>query len=115
MQRSGDTQASLKLPAALLGLAFGVFASLIGAAVAAALLFGGGAGCGDGAVGSVKGVPAKLIPIYQQASLRYGLGERGPSVRAGVNGVETGFGATLGVSSAEAEGGRQFRPASGAI
>jgi len=53
MQRSCDTQGSFKLPAALLGLSFGAFASLIVAAVATALHFGGAAGCAEGAVGSV--------------------------------------------------------------
>lgn len=110
MHRSGNTQATFKLPAALLGLSFGVFASLVGAAVATALLFGGGAGCAEGSVGSVKGVPARLIPIYQQASLRYGLGERGPSILAAVNWIETGFGANLGPSSAGALGWMQFMP-----
>lgn len=115
MQRSGDTQGGIKLPAALLGLSFGAFASLIGAAVATALLFGGGAGCAEGAVGSVKGVPARLIPIYQQASLRYRLGARGPSILAAVNWVETGFGTNLSVSSAAAEGWMQFLPSSWAL
>jgi hypothetical protein len=112
MQRSGDTQASFKLPAVLFGLAFGVFASLIGATVATALLFGGGTGCGEEPLGSLKGVPSKLAPIYQQASLHYGLGERGPSILAAVNWVETSFGTNLGVSSAEAEGWMQFLPSS---
>lgn len=111
MHRSGDKDASLKLPAALLGLSFGVFASLVGTAVAASLLFGGGtSGCASGAVGAVEGVPARLTPIYQQASLRYGLGARGPSILAAVNWVETGFGANLGPSSAGAVGWMQFMP-----
>jgi len=112
MQRSGDTQGSFKLPAALLGLSFGAFASLLGAAVATALLFGGGGGCAESSVGSVKGVPARLIPIYQQAGLRYGLGARGPSMLAAVNWVETGFGENLGPSSAGALGWMQFLPSS---
>lgn len=111
MHRSGDKQADLKLPAALLGLSFGVFASLLGAAVAAALLFGGSAGCAEGAVGSVKGAPARLTPIYRQASIRYRLGPRGPSILAAVNLVETDFGANLGPSSAGALGWMQFMPA----
>ena len=57
-------------------------------------------------------MPAKLVPIYQRASLRYGLGERGPSILAAINWVETGFGTNLGVSSAEAEGWMQFIPSS---
>jgi hypothetical protein len=60
-------------------------------------------------------VPARLAPIYQQASLRLGLGARGPSILAAVNWVETGFGTNLGVSSAGAEGWMQFLPSSWAL
>ncbi len=87
---------------------------LILAAVCIALAFGGAGGCaGAGALtGSVKGVPAKLIPIYQQAVAKYRLGQRGPAILAAINWEETGFGTNLGVSSAEAEGWMQFLPSS---
>lgn len=53
-------------------------------------------------------VPKRLVPIYEQATAKYGLGEEGPSILAGINWVETGFGTNSGVSSAEAEGWMQF-------
>jgi membrane-bound lytic murein transglycosylase B len=55
-------------------------------------------------------VPPQLIPIYQRASVTYGLGTQGPAILAGINAVETGFGTNLGPSSAGAEGWMQFMP-----
>jgi membrane-bound lytic murein transglycosylase B len=55
-------------------------------------------------------VPPQLIPIYQSASARYGLGPQGPAILAGINAVETAFGTNLGPSSAGAEGWMQFMP-----
>jgi cell wall-associated NlpC family hydrolase len=59
-----------------------------------------------------SGVPPVLIPIYQRAAAKYGLGPQGPAVLAGINEVETGFGTNLNVSSAGALGWMQFMPAS---
>jgi cell wall-associated NlpC family hydrolase len=56
-------------------------------------------------------VPSVLVPIYQRASVAYDLGPQGPSVLAGINEVETGFGTNLNVSSAGAVGWMQFMPA----
>jgi len=56
------------------------------------------------------GVPAILIPIYQQASAAYGLGPQGANVLAAINGIETAFGTNLNVSSAGAVGWMQFMP-----
>ncbi len=95
----------------LLTLPFGVLLAFVGAAVCIAALFGGSAGCGV-ATGSVSGVPAKLIPIYEQAAARYGLGTRGPSILASINYFETDFGTNQGPSSAGAEGWMQFLPSS---
>ncbi len=61
---------------------------------------------------AATGVPPVLIPIYQQAAAKYGLGPQGPAVLAGINAVETGFGTNLGPSSAGAVGWMQFMPAS---
>jgi hypothetical protein len=58
------------------------------------------------------GVPPVLIPIYQRAAARYGLGPQGPAVLAGINEVETAFGTNLNVSSAGALGWMQFMPSS---
>jgi membrane-bound lytic murein transglycosylase B len=60
--------------------------------------------------GSALGVPAALLPIYQSASDAYGLGPQGPGVLAAINGIESGFGANLGPSSAGAVGWMQFLP-----
>jgi len=60
--------------------------------------------------GSAPGVPAALLPIYQSASDAYGLGPQGPGVLAAINGIESGFGANLGPSSAGAVGWMQFLP-----
>ncbi|MEK6251341.1 MAG: lytic transglycosylase domain-containing protein [Actinomycetota bacterium] len=54
--------------------------------------------------------PLYLLPIYQQASDAYGLGPQGPGVLAAINGIESGFGANLGPSSAGAVGWMQFMP-----
>ena len=58
------------------------------------------------------GVPPVLIPIYQAAAAKYGLGPQGPAVLAGINEVETAFGTNLNVSSAGALGWMQFMPSS---
>ena len=103
---------SPRLPVALIGLPVGVLVALVGLVVCIAAVFGASSGCGTEAVGSVKGVPARLAPIYEQAAARYGLGEQGPSILAGINWEETGFGSNLGNSSAGAEGWMQFLPES---
>ncbi len=55
-----------------------------------------------------SGVPPVLIPIFQGAAARYGLGPQGASVLAGINEIETAFGTNLNVSSAGAMGWMQF-------
>lgn len=116
MQSSSGTRAQ-GIPAALVALPAVLLLALICGAVSIALAFGGGAGaCGGGAAASggadVEGVPARLIPIYQQAAAKYRLGPKGPPILAGINWEETAFGTNLGVSSAEAEGWMQFLPSS---
>lgn len=103
-----------RLPAILVALPAVALLALIGGAVCIALAFGGASGCGIASAvpENVEGVPAKLVPIYQQAAARYRLGPRGPSILAGINWEETAFGTNLGVSSAEAEGWMQFLPSS---
>jgi Transglycosylase SLT domain len=56
-------------------------------------------------------VPAELVPIYERATGRYRLGERGVPVLAAINRIESGFGQNLGPSSAGAYGWMQFMPA----
>jgi murein DD-endopeptidase MepM/ murein hydrolase activator NlpD len=55
-------------------------------------------------------IPAALMPIYQQASSRYGLGGDGWAWLASINAEETNFGRDLGTSSAGAIGWMQFLP-----
>ena len=54
--------------------------------------------------------PAFLIPIYQDASKKYGLGPAGPSILAAINEIESNFGQNQGPSSAGAMGWMQFMP-----
>ncbi|HEY0318533.1 MAG TPA: lytic murein transglycosylase [Solirubrobacterales bacterium] len=59
---------------------------------------------------AASGVPPVLIPIYQRAAAKYGLGPQGPAVLAAINQIETGFGTNLGPSYAGAVGWMQFMP-----
>jgi len=72
--------------------------------------------CGTGlfytSSGPLGGVPSQLVPLYQGASTRYGLGARGPSILAAINYVETDFGQDLSTSSAGAVGWMQFMSSS---
>jgi hypothetical protein len=61
------------------------------------------------------GAPAGLMPIYQGASDAYGLGPQGPGVLAAINGIESGYGANLGPSSAGAIGWMQFLPSTWSV
>jgi membrane-bound lytic murein transglycosylase B len=61
------------------------------------------------------GAPIGLLSIYQGASDAYGLGPQGPAVLAAINGIESGFGANLGPSSAGAVGWMQFLPSTWSI
>jgi hypothetical protein len=98
----------------LLGLPLAVLAAMIGGLLALTVVLSAASpSCGGEAVGNLNGdVPRRLVPIYQEAAAKFGLGERGPSILAGINWVETGFGTNLGVSSAAAEGWMQFLPES---
>jgi hypothetical protein len=101
-------------PKLLLGLPLAALAVMVGGLLALSVVFSVASppSCGE-EVGALNGkVPKRLIPIYQQASAKFRLGERGPSILAGINWVETGFGTNLGVSSAAAEGWMQFLPES---
>jgi hypothetical protein len=103
-----------RVPKLLIGLPLGLVVGLVAIVMSAVLVVGGGSSCGGGeAVGALgPKVPKRLVPIYEQAAAKYGLGEQGPSILAAINWVETGFGTNLGVSSAAAEGWMQFLPSS---
>lgn len=98
----------------LLGLPLLLLVGLIGVVMSIALVFSGAPSCGSGGeVGALSPVvPKRLVPIYEQAAAKYGLGEEGPSILAAVNRVETDFGANLGPSEAGAVGWMQFLPES---
>lgn len=98
----------------LLALPLAVLIVMIGGLLAMTVVFSAASpSCGEEPVGDLNGkVPRRLVPIYQEAAAKFKLGERGPSILAGINWVETGFGTNLGVSSAEAEGWMQFLPES---
>ncbi|MGC1853224.1 MAG: lytic transglycosylase domain-containing protein [Solirubrobacterales bacterium] len=101
-----------RLTAALIAVPIAGLLAAICGAVSIALTFGGtAAGCGTEPTGTVKDVPARLVPIYQGASAKYKLGTKGPTILAAINFIETGFGANLGPSSAGAQGWMQFMPA----
>lgn len=108
-------QSAPPVPKLLLGLPVAALAIIVGALLGAAVMLGGSTSCGGGseAVGSLGAqVPKKLVPIYEDAAAHYRLGQRGPSILAAINWVETGFGTNLGTSTAGAEGWMQFEPAS---
>jgi hypothetical protein len=88
-------------------------AALVGLVLAVAMLAGSGAaGCeGEEEVGALSAqVPPKLVPLYEGAAAGYHLGDRGPSVLAAINFVETSFGTNVATSSAGAEGWMAFLP-----
>jgi Transglycosylase SLT domain len=99
-------------PRLLLGVPLVSLAALVGGLMALTLFLGvARPSCEEPVAPLGSEVPARLVPIYDAAAARYGLGGRGPAILAGVNRVETGFGANLGVSSAGAQGWMQFMPA----
>jgi hypothetical protein len=104
----GAKLAALAIALAGLGLAALVcFLALFGA------LLGGQAqgqvACSLSAPGRAE-IPSKLVPVYESATRRYRLGERGVPVLAAINKIETGFGRNQGPSSAGAVGWMQFLP-----
>jgi hypothetical protein len=82
---------------------------LVATILAVAGASGAGA-CQASGAGPVGGAPDQLIPLYQAASSKYGLGPQGPAVLAAINEVETNFGQNPSTSSAGAVGWMQFEP-----
>lgn len=100
-------------PRLLLGVPLVLLAVLVGGLMMLTLFLGvARPSCEEPVTSLGSEVPARLVPIYGAAAQKYGLGARGPSILAGVNLVETGFGNNLGPSSAGAEGWMQFMPES---
>jgi hypothetical protein len=110
MNRSGEQgSATAVAVVALVGVL--VFAAFVGGLAAA---LGGQGGCESAQEGggSIKGeVPAKLIPIYEGAAGRYGLGPKGPAMLASINFNETSFGTNMNNETGSgAEGWMMFMP-----
>jgi hypothetical protein len=102
---------SSRAPRLLLGLPIALVGGLVAVVLSIALAFSGSPGCGTEAVGGLSSqVPKKLVPIYEEAAAKYELGDRGPSVLAAINFVETSFGTNIATSSAGAEGWMAFLP-----
>lgn len=59
---------------------------------------------------STSEIPARYLRHYGDASRRYRLGSRGPSILASIHKHESGFGSNMGPSSAGAIGHMQFMP-----
>ena len=83
--------------------------------VAAVAGASGAAACMSSDAGPVGGVPAGLVPLYESAAAKYGLGPQGPAVLAAINKVESNFGQNLSTSSAGAVGWMQFEPGTWAL
>ncbi|HWB68906.1 MAG TPA: lytic transglycosylase domain-containing protein [Solirubrobacterales bacterium] len=98
------------LPAMIVALVLAVVLALVGGMATIASVSGATNCNSEGVTGTVKGVPRKLIPIYQRASVKYKLGPRGPAILAGINFVETSFGTNVATSSAGANGWMAFMP-----
>jgi hypothetical protein len=75
----------------------------------------GAGACSAPGAGPVGGVPAQLVPLYEAAGAKYGLGPQGPAVLAAINEVESNFGQNLSTSSAGAVGWMQFEPGTWAL
>jgi hypothetical protein len=79
-------------------------------AIAAVAGSSGAGACAPSGPGPIAGAPAQLVPLYEAAAAKYGLGPEGPAVLAAINEVETSFGQNLSTSSAGAVGWMQFEP-----
>ncbi len=102
-----------RLATVLIGIPVAALLALIGGAVCIALAFGGTQGCGGGneSTGTLKGVPAKLVPIFQRAAVKYRLGPKGPAMLASINFNETSFGTNMNnTTGSGAEGWMMFLP-----
>jgi hypothetical protein len=75
-----------------------------------ALLGGAKAASGCAATDIVTPSSVSLAVLFQAAAGRYGLGDRGPAILAGIADVETHFGRDMSTSSAGAVGFMQFMP-----
>jgi membrane-bound lytic murein transglycosylase B len=93
----------LKVQAAIGGV-------ILAVTIAAVAGSSGAGACAPSAPGPIAGAPAQLVPLYEAAAAKYGLGPEGPAALAAINEVETSFGQNLSTSSAGAVGWMQFEP-----
>ena len=92
------------LPPAIVAVPLGALVALILGTVCIAIGLGAsasGGACASASASStggddVQGVPAKLIPIYQQSAAKYRLGPKGPAILAAINWNESSFGTNMG-------------------
>jgi hypothetical protein len=101
----------------LSALALTILLPLLAVMLALTAVSASQAQCGTGppgASGPAGGVPAADVPILQGAAAQFGLGDRGPSILAAINYVESTFGTSTapgvhsGTNSAGAAGPMQI-------
>ena len=112
---SGSSQQGSSI-AAVAAVPIAGIAILIAFVIGIAAAAGGGSGCGgeegEDTAGTLRhGVPKRLVPIYQAAAAKYGLGTKGPAMLASINFNETSFGTNMdNTSGSGAEGWMMFMP-----
>jgi hypothetical protein len=87
-----------------------VFVALVGMFATLGAQASGCVPAASGPAGDVGDIPRSLMPVYERAAARYGLGVDGWAYLASVNFQETDFGHNLSTSSAGAIGWMQFLP-----
>ena len=101
----------------LFALALTILLPLLAVTLALSAVSASQAQCASGLLaggGPVGGVPAADVAIFQGAAAQYGLGDRGPSILAAINYVESTFGTSTlpgvlsGTNSAGAAGPMQI-------
>jgi hypothetical protein len=101
----------------LFALALTILLPLLAVLLALTAVSASQAQCGAGLLGAggpVGGVPAADVPIFEGAAAEFGLGDRGPSILAAINYVESTFGTSTapgvhsGTNSAGAAGPMQI-------
>ncbi len=65
--------------------------------------------CHAGGPGGAE-IPVRYLPLYDKAAAKYKLGRRGPAILASIHKTESGFGQSMGPSTAGAIGQMQFMP-----